>query len=153
KTTISAVVNNTGTFDIRTGTASLGSYTQTAGSFILDGGAVTAGSMMRIAGGKLVGTGTITGSLGITGGTLAPGFGPGSVAVTGDFSSTSTSHHAIEIGGHTAGVDFDRIDVSGNAILAGTLDVTLTGGFTPALGDTFPFMTYGSRSGSFGIVN
>jgi hypothetical protein len=42
--------------------------------------------------------------------------------------------------------------VSGVATLAGTLNATLTGGFTPAGGQTFPVVTYGSRAGTFTTV-
>ena len=39
--------------------------------------------------------------------------------------------------------------VTGAASLAGTLEINLTGGFDPAVGETFTVMTFGSRSGDF----
>ena len=55
----------------------------------------------------------------------------------------------VEIGGTTAGTQYDEIIVSGNANLAGTLDINLTGGFTPTPGDIFEVLTYGSATGAF----
>src|SRR5205807_1471327 len=55
----------------------------------------------------------------------------------------------IEIGGLAAGSQFDRINVSGAASLAGTLRVSAINGFTPAVGDQFTFLTAASVSGTF----
>jgi VCBS repeat-containing protein len=58
----------------------------------------------------------------------------------------------IELGGTTPGInatDYDQLKITGAASLAGTLKVSLTSGFTPAIGNTFTIMTYGSHSGTF----
>ena len=51
-----------------------------------------------------------------------------------------------------AGSRYDQIQVAGDATLAGTLDVDLINGFTPAANSSFTLMTYGSRSGTFDSV-
>ena len=51
----------------------------------------------------------------------------------------------IEIRG---AADFDDIVVSGNADLGGTLNINLNG-FTPAAGDVFEIVTFGSATGAF----
>jgi hypothetical protein len=48
---------------------------------------------------------------------------------------------------------YGQIEISGSAALGGTLDVTLLGGFVPALSNSFSAVTYGSFSGSFATVN
>ena len=50
------------------------------------------------------------------------------------------------------GSQHDRLNVTGAAGLDGTLDLELVGGFTPVVGDRFTVMTFGSRSGTFPIV-
>ena len=55
----------------------------------------------------------------------------------------------ISIGGTTSGIDYIPIVVAGNANLGGTLEIVLTGGFTPGVGDIFEVITYGSATGVF----
>ncbi len=45
--------------------------------------------------------------------------------------------------------EFDVLAVMGSAGLDGALNVTLVGGFTPSLGDSFQVMTFSSETGSF----
>src|SRR5207244_1504320 len=47
----------------------------------------------------------------------------------------------------------DQLRISGLATLAGTLNVNLINSFTPSAGNTFPLLTFGSRSGTFGTIN
>jgi hypothetical protein len=57
---------------------------------------------------------------------------------------------AVEVGGLTAGTEFDWIDVTGTATVAGTIQATLTNGFTPtSSGTRFPFVTGTSVGGTF----
>jgi len=64
----------------------------------------------------------------------------------------------IEIGGTTPGPGdpaddgYDQINVSGEASLEGTLQVSLINDFVPSPGDTFDFLTFGSLSGDFSQV-
>ncbi len=46
----------------------------------------------------------------------------------------------IEIGGLTAGTEYDQVNVSGLATLDGTLDIQLLDGFVPDEGDTFDIL-------------
>ncbi|MBA3484594.1 MAG: hypothetical protein H0T51_22550 [Pirellulales bacterium] len=56
---------------------------------------------------------------------------------------------SLEIGGVTAGTQYDRLTIVGNASLSGTLEVSLIGGFNPAAGHTFALLDWGTRSGTF----
>ena len=69
------------------------------------------------------------------------------------FTQTATGRLNLEVSGVNPGTpQFDQFNVSGEAVLAGTLGVSLTNGYAPPAGTTFPVLTFGSRSGSFGSV-
>lgn len=72
------------------------------------------------------------------------------LTVDGDFSMASGSTLAIDIGGDgLAGIDYDVLDITGNAAIAGgTLDVNLVSGFTPSLGDEFDILNFMSSTGA-----
>src|SRR5207249_23258 len=57
----------------------------------------------------------------------------------------------VEIGGPTSGTDYDKLNISGSATLAGALNVSLLGGYCPE--GSFEIMTFASRSGDFGTKN
>lgn len=81
----------------------------------------------------------------------------GSISVQGDFYHLAGGQITIDLGGHTAGVDYDTINIFGKADLAGDLTVALAnaGGsaFAPSLGDSFQILsaTQG-RTGQFAHV-
>jgi arylsulfatase A len=69
----------------------------------------------------------------------------GSISVQGDFYHQAGGQIAIDLGGHSAGVDYDTINVTGKVDLAGDLSVALAdvGGspFAPGSGDIFQILT------------
>ena len=135
--TIRVPVTNTGVIDVQSGTLAF------ANTFAHQDGAV------------LRGTGTVdltAASVSVFDGDVNPGTSPGILAVIGALPLTSASTVNIELTGLTAGTQYDRLNVTGLLTQAGTLDVTLTG-FTPAAGDQFAILTYGSQTGSFATVN
>ncbi len=48
---------------------------------------------------------------------------------------------------------FGRLDVTGEAVLDGTLNASPAVGFTPAVGDAFQILDFATRSGTFATVN
>jgi hypothetical protein len=100
------------------------------------------------------GTGTIVNNFSNSG-ALNPGLSPGILNITGTFANPGTIN--VEIGGTGgAGVNpngHDQLLVSGAATLGGTLNVTLTNGFTPMPGDTFVIIDGASLGGNFATVN
>ncbi len=83
---------------------------------------------------------------------LVGGFNVGRVDVK-DFQQSATGHLLSQLGG-TGLNQFDRLVVNGAAQLAGALDVTLTGGFVPALGNTFNIVSATAGiSGTFAVEN
>jgi hypothetical protein len=150
QTSIDVPFDNSGAVDVQAGTLALsGSYTQTAGSTILDGGNIS--GALVIQGGVLKGTGTIFGSV-TNGGQVSPGFSPGRITVQGDYTQTSTGDFAAEIRRLGAGTDYDQVDVAGSVTLAGSLHVSLLGGFAPLPGASFTILDnqgHGTVSGAF----
>ncbi|MFH1746165.1 MAG: PEP-CTERM sorting domain-containing protein [Planctomycetota bacterium] len=51
------------------------------------------------------------------------------------------------------GDEFGLLDVSGAAALAGTLAISLEGGFIPPIGSEFEFLTASSLTGTFDSYN
>ena len=82
-------------------------------------------------------------------GNVNPGASPGILKVGGDFPQTATGHLNIEIGGRTAGADYDQLNMTGHATLGGTLEVRLINGFRPSGGDRFEILRYNSQAAFF----
>ena len=96
------------------------------------------------------GNGTITGNV-TNYGVLAPVGSPGRLTIAGNLAQGLFDYGTvqIEIGGTQAGVNYDQLVVTGRASLGGTLEVLLTGGFTPALGDAFGIINAANFDSSF----
>ena len=82
-------------------------------------------------------------------GIVRPGSSAGELDIVGDYTQTESGVLEIEIGGPLVGDLFDVLDVSGTAVLAGTLEVDLIGGYVPAIGDSFQVLAAGAVSGEF----
>lgn len=156
--TVEVDFENTGTVNVNTGRLtfpSICTFTQNSGTFRLNGGAVTkSGSSMRFNGGTLTGAGTITGAVDMQGGTLAPGNGIGTLAITSNVTLGASATVAVEIGGATQGTQHDFLSKTGGSTLtlAGNLAITMASGFqntiTPA--QTFTVLTSNSNlAGTF----
>jgi hypothetical protein len=121
-------------------------------------------------GGTLEGEGVIEGRL-YSGNRISPGVAAspiGLLSVAGDFVQSPTvidepsfaypNAFALSIREWTPGAlhidiaspaDHDRLEVTGDALLGGTLEVSLLGGFAPAWGDAFTVLTAGAIDGAF----
>ena len=86
-------------------------------------------------------------------GAFRPGNGPGVVSFGGDLVLADTSRLFIELGGTTAGSQYDRLSVGGNASVDGALDVARINGFQPQTGNVFEIISAGNLSGSFASVS
>ncbi|HWB10108.1 MAG TPA: DUF4214 domain-containing protein [Pirellulales bacterium] len=149
-THIQATFNNSGTVDVKSGTLSFDeNFTETAGATILDGGAIQNANALSLQGGSLSGSGTVTGDVDNSGGTLSPGFSPGAINIAGDYTQGSSGTLDVEVGGLTPGTDFDVLNVGGTAGLDGTLAVSLINKLVPAVGDSFQIMTFTAKNGQF----
>ncbi|HKM52557.1 MAG TPA: Ig-like domain repeat protein, partial [Isosphaeraceae bacterium] len=145
---------NSGTVTVSSGTTlSVGSYTQSAGTTVLNGGSINGGPL-SIDGGALSGTGTINASV-ISGGQVVPGGtgAAGLLTINGTYTQTATGSLNIELGGTSAGSQYDQLAVSGKASLGGTLSVATINNFQPVLGNAFQVLTFASAAGNFGFYN
>lgn len=122
------------------------STTSLATAMIINGDAAGESNSKRLAlQGYVKGLGTFTDVDFL--GTFSPGLSPAIVAV--NFSSMgSASTLEMELGGTTAGSDYDQLSIMGGLDVAGTLKVTLINGFTPSAGQSFQLFD-GSTSGNF----
>ena len=103
------------------------------GSLFITGGA---GATTVAENAFLGGIGTINGNL-INNGTVSPGFSPGTIFVLGNYTQGANGTLIMEFASDTS---FDQLIVSGEATLAGTLQIDLLGGYTP-VGQSFEIIT------------
>ena len=103
------------------------------------------------AGGRLSGAGTLTANV-INNGTVSPGDSPGVLAISGNYSQGPAGTLNLEIGGTTAGSQYDQLNVSASATFAGTLNVNLINGFGPAALQTFTVLNFAGMNGAFDTI-
>ncbi|HEY1583013.1 MAG TPA: putative Ig domain-containing protein [Chthoniobacterales bacterium] len=113
------------------------------------------GGTLRVStGGILSGYGQVQAQVIVAeGGQIFPGNSPGIFNITGDYQQLAGSTYSAEIGGTTAGTDFDQINATGAATLGGTLKVRLVKGFTPTVGQKFQVVKAASTNGSFAVIS
>src|SRR5262249_38352758 len=105
-----------------------------------------------IAHGSLSGTGTVNGDLQNQSGNVALGTSFGSLNVNGNFGQDFPASLQIDLGGTTAGTNYDQLIVSGDMALDGTLQISLANSFMPSLGDRFHILAWGGTlDGAFGL--
>jgi hypothetical protein len=75
-----------------------------------------------------------------------------SIVVNGDFSQGSTAVITVTIGGNSPNASAFPLNVTGTARLAGTLNVKLANGFTPAAGQEFQILNASAVTGGFTAV-
>ena len=148
-------VTNTGTVRAQSGTLDFGDgLSQTGGATELAGGALkVSGTGFALSGGELRGAGTITGSVGNSGGTIRPGGTGvvGTISITGGYTQGSGGTLAVEIGGASP-AQFDSLSVGGTASFDGTLDASFLNGFTPGGGNQFLVAQSSIFTGTFATV-
>jgi len=123
-----------------------------SGNVAFNNNVLTGGGTVNCAEGDCTGTGTISGDLNNSGGTVSPGNSPGVIEVTGDFTQGNDGTLLIELAGTEAGAEHDLLKVAGEASLDGTLEVSLLEGFEPAASDSFDIFDFGSVTGNFDEV-
>lgn len=128
------------------GLLNVGNYVQTAGLTQVDTLLTLSGGSLLLQGGVLAGNGTVAGAVVQTGGVVGPGASPGELTITGNFDQGAGGTLLIELAGTGAGL-FDVVDVGGNAVLDGALDIDLVDGFAPTLGDSFDVLFADTISG------
>jgi hypothetical protein len=155
-------LNNSGTLEvfsgtliIRSGLFNLGIIQEHSGKFIINQGTTlnfNNGTHSLTENGLITGSGTFTISGGSfsNNGIVEPGNPIDTLFVAGNFPmSSSTAKLAVELGGDQPGITHDQLVVSGAANLNGTVDVSLSTGFTPTPNQQFTILSAGSVTGTF----
>jgi hypothetical protein len=130
-----------------------GTYLQSAGETTLAGGTLWADTV-SLQGGVLSGFGTVRGTVSVSlinAALVDLGAPTGTLQVNGTYQQTAAGALNVGLGGTAAG-QFDRLQVTGAATLGGTLNVSLVGGFLPAVGNTFEILVFASRTSDFATV-
>jgi autotransporter-associated beta strand protein len=145
--TIAGAIGGTALIKTGAGTLSLtNDNIYTGGTFVsagtllvlnTTGSGTGTGQMSVSSGATLGGTGTVQGNV-TNSGTLAPGNSAGTLHLGGTYTQTAGGRLEIELASTSS---HDELAISGSASLAGTLAVSLLGGFTPQEGDVFEIMS------------
>jgi hypothetical protein len=98
--------------------------------------------------GVLSGQGTIEGNV-LNQGEVRPGTSPGTLTIDGDFVQGSNGELMIEV---ASAASFDRLVATDQLQVDGTLKVVLIGS-SPAAGNTFDILDWGSLGGTFADVD
>ncbi len=109
------------------------------------------GQMFIQSNGVLEGTGTLIGGdpavagSGVNNfaGTVRPGNSPGILTIEGNYTQAQDATLQIEIGGLTFGDEYDRLIVTGDALIDGRIVFEFIQEFAPKQGDLFDFLTVG----------
>jgi hypothetical protein len=128
-------------------------YSQTAGQTTVDGLLLVAGRpSILFSGGTVYGNdGTIQGNT-VSNAAFNIGDGPmtiGEMMITGNYTQGGNSSLYVDIASLS---QYDRLNISGHASLAGTLYVDLLNGYVPQIGNMFDVVNYSSASGTFSMV-
>lgn len=118
------------------------------GEFVFNGDASGLAGDFLVSNGTLSGSGKF-GNLEIGAATFSPGESPAMIEIE-NFDLGSAGLLDIELGGLLAGLEYDQLQISGDATIAGMLDVSLINGFT--LGENQEFLIAdigGSLTGEF----
>ena len=125
------------------------------GVLAVDGATINVvGNLMSSATAVLRGEGTIAASGGSIehAGEISPGASAGTLVLDASVTLLGAANLDIEVGGLTAGTEFDLVAVNGTLALAGDLSLSLLGGFLPDASDTFEIVTSSGISGAFANV-
>jgi hypothetical protein len=140
---------------ISDGTTVIGDSASATAALNLSGGQLVTKALLKGPGGQFNFTGgTLTAEivgfdLTNSGGTIAPGNSAGATEILGDLTITAGVLE-IELGGTVAASEFDQLIISGDAMLNGTLDVSLLGGYTLDPAVSFEILNIaGTRAGEF----
>ena len=89
----------------------------------------------------------------INSGVINPGTSSGKLNIKGNLPQDNQSIINIEIGGIVADDSYDQLNVSGQFLLDGKLNISLIDNYIPAAGETFDIMTFASQTGDFNSIN
>lgn len=142
-------MSNNGTVEVLPGTLRFdGGYTNPAGTISLAGGTFRTGQPFCLAGGLLTGWGSVAADM-TNGATIRPACSNGVLTITGRCEQLLGGRMEFELAGNNPGTNQSRLNITGKAILRGTVGVRWAGNHLPTPGTDYQIMTFGSRDGQF----
>ncbi len=147
-------VSNAGALTIDSGCTLTtgGVFVQTGGTTTLNNSTLDPAGLADIQGGLLSGSGNVLAAVS-NAGSIAPGLSPGVLTIAGDYSQAPNGRLLIEVAGIVPGAQFDVLEVSGAASLAGALDIAVADLSQPQPPEVYQFLNSATRSGAFSEVN
>jgi hypothetical protein len=125
-----------------------------AGELRIDGTAAGSTGNLVANAGTISGSGTVGGDFINVASNVAPGSSAGILTVGGIYNQGEDATLSIELGGTTAGDEYDRLVVNGgSAVLDGILDVSLINGFALSGSMQFDILDVGQINGDFSTLN
>ncbi|MCX5683196.1 MAG: PEP-CTERM sorting domain-containing protein [Planctomycetota bacterium] len=86
-------------------------------------------------------------------GEFSPGDSPAAVDVNGDLAFGPQARLTMELGGLTAGAQYDQLNISGEFMADGKLAVKLLSGFVPQAGEEFDILNFAGLDGAFDSIS
>lgn len=140
---------NNGTAKISSGTLSFeGGYTNLLGTIALAGGTFRTPQPLWLPGGFMTGWGSLSADV-FNAACIRPSASNGMLRINGDFEQMLGGRMEFELGGNVPGTNQSRLNITGAAILRGTVGVVWNEGYAPTPGTNFPVLTFASRQGEF----
>ena len=147
------VFSNQGTLEVQSQSLSINSITQTGAMSAIQiaaAGVLQSALQVQLNGGVLNGDGTVQADVNNTAAVIGPGSSPGMLTIDGNLTLNPGSSLQMEIGGTTAGTQYDQLNITGTASLDGTIDIIQFGGFNVGPVDVFTLVQFASATGSLG---
>jgi autotransporter-associated beta strand protein len=138
--------DGTGELDFTNNVVVTGTAAVNAGLLSVNGQLSATGGVVVNPSATLGGAGIVFANVDVKGGNLSPGNSPGTLTVVGNLVLTGANSTIIEIESPT---NYDRIVVSGEAALGGTLNAVAYGGGSITPGARYEFLQAGSITGEF----
>ena len=140
---------NNGTVKVSSGTLDFeGAYTNPAGTILLAGGTFRTLSPLWLSGGLLTGWGTLDADV-TNAACIRPACSNGVLTINGKCEQLLGGRMEFELAGNQPGTNQSRLNITGAAILRGTVGVVWGEGYVPSPGTSFPVLTFASRKGEF----
>ena len=164
--TLSGAITGSGSLTV---TGAEGVYILSGNSNTYSGGTTVSGATLRVTntsgsatgtgavsvadGAILDGTGSISGTVGMSG-TLSPGTGgAGTLTIEDDITFTGSGILSVDANGSMAESGYDQLVVTGGVITLGSAELSFSLGYTPTIGDEFTIIDNETGSGISGIFS
>jgi len=141
---------NRGRVEINSGTVSFSgtTFNDQGGVLALGGGTLQAAQPLMLASGLLTGWGTVSADV-TNAGCIRPASSNGVLKINGKCEQLLGGRMEFEVAGTDPGTNQSRLNITGAAILRGTVGVLWSDGYVPSPGTDFSVLGFASRAGEF----